>query len=629
MEIEKFQAATADSVPMPDASIPAYKYAKALVSSARSAASNKISTFPQKWKHFRGQDQWAAPRTTAAMDLDRWSFKGICNWTYSTIKTKSAMITGTTPEIFVEPLNGDSTYLQRLQWKAAIEHLLESVRFDQVKKDAYISGAVTGVGVVMWQVRPDPLTDQARLYLTPIKSDEFYCDPSADCITSPNCRFVVWEPTLDMSTIRQMWPTKADEVKVDPKQITGGFSYSTKGDENLIYGTSGEFYVDQQNILCARRAKVCFLWIVDESLTKDVEKVLVKQGGQGYACVSCSAVYREGEYDGGNCPTCQGYVGDYTIPDEFQENIIEEKRYPYGRLIIYSGDTLLYDGKNIYEIEGVFPFAVYHHARIPGDFHGENDVDMLESLQNGMNINISQGVDYIRLSVNGPFEYPVGAKTYTEMGNGPAERHPVPDHLAGKAHFISPQNFNTQAWQAVMDAFERQFSITGGLGQIGFSQTSSPPISATEAEIANARLSDRMKGETEEFSRFCTDVANIGKQLARQFYTDPVAVSARFPDSVVRTMSIELSQLPDVNIRIVMQHQASIRDKQIGQNVAMGLQSGMIDSPNAPIFLESVGVPANRIREIMEEKALAAEIGPAPPSPQTEQGGMNAELLTQ
>lgn len=627
MEITQFHQVSESAPPVPDSALPAYKYAKALVNSARSSASPKTSTFKAKWDRFQGRNHWDAPKTMAAKRIDEWSFKGVCNWTYSSIKTKTAMITGATPEIFIEPI-GDSTYLQRLQWKAAIEHLLESVRFDQVKKDAYISGAVTGVGIVMWQVRPDPLTDQDRLYLTPIKSEEFYCDPSADSINSPNCRFVVWEPELDMSTIRQMWPGKADQVKVEPKQITGGYTYSSKGDENLIYGNAGEFYVDQQNTLCARKARVCFVWIVDESLTKDVEKVLVKQGGQGYACVSCGEVFRPGEHDGGNCPTCQGFVGDVEIPNEYQENIVMEKQYPYGRLIIYSGDTLLYDGPNIYDIEGVFPFAVYHHDRIPGSFYGQNDVDSMSSLQTAENTVLSMGVDGVVLGMFGPFEYPVGAKAYTSMGNGPKQGYPVPDHLAGKARSIPMSGADTNLWNAVLQSIERQFQIHTGLIS-PMTNPGSAPISATEAEITNSRLSDRMKGESEEFSRFCTDVANIGKQLAKQFYTNPVEVAAQFPDSVVRTMEVEISSLPDVNVRIKMEHAASIRDKQIGQNVAMGLQNGMLDGPNAKIFLESVGVPAGRIREIVEEKALAQEIGPPAPAPLPPQGGMDAELLPQ
>lgn len=613
-----------------DSDLAAYRYARALCESARSVSSQRLQSLARNWDFLMGKDHWPKAVTTAAAMLDQWAFRGVVNWTYATVKTKASMITGSAADIFIEPLDEASKYYDRLLIKSAIEHELDRVNSRQVAYDCYISGSVTGVGVAMWSMKPDPLTGIEKLTLVPIKTDEFYRDPSADMIESENCRFVVWSPELDMSTIRQMWPSRAKDVKPEMRQVAGGWTYKPNDqDAHLITGTAGEFVVDQQNTLSSRKARVNFVWIRDEEIARDLQEVVLLQSRPGYQCVSCGELYEADGSVEGQCPTCGGNLENVDLPPKTQTNEVIRKAYPYGRLTVYSGDTLLYDGENPYEIETVFPFAIYYHDRIPGQFYGSNDVDMLKSLQEAQNTTVGQLIDYVRLSVNGPFEYPVGAKSYTEMGNGPAERHPVPDHLAGKAHYVSPQNFNVAAWSALHGSLYQHFQIVSGLGSIGFSQTSSPPISATEAEIANARLSDRMKGHAEWFGFFLSNLANIGYQMMKQFYSDPIGMKVQMPDSEVKSIQVEVQSLPKAAIRVVVNTQETVKDKLLGQNLSQFAGSGGLDTPYADIVLEALGTPANRIRELMERRGLQEELtgGPAPPPPQMEQpqpqeGGM-------
>lgn len=630
--------------PVPDKDLPSYKYARALCESARPGDNSKAKTFKSNWDFLRGRNQWPTPGNSVALRLDQWSFRGVVNWCYSVIKTKCAMITSASADVFCDPLDDTSTYFERLQVKAVLEDDLARLNLKEVKRSAYLSGSVTGIGVSMMTLKPDTLTGTVSTVLTPINSSEFFIDPSADSHRSPNCRFVVWEPTLDMSTIREMWPSKALQVKPDIRQVTGGFTYKPdRTDDNLIYGTGGEFTVDNQNRLMSRKARVSFVWVKDESLIEDLHEVIIKEATAGYGCVSCGALYEPDSMPGlsenGPCPMCGGDFENSEIPTKTRQDKVIRKKYPYGRLIAYSGQTLLYDGDNPYEIETVFPFAVYQHDPIPGDFYGENDVALLHSLQEEQNKTVGELIDYVRMGVNGPVCYPVGYTALGSMGNAPATMLPGPNQLAWKPFILRPEGFDIQSWGALHAALTQHFQVVSGLAQ-SLQGPSSPPISATEAEISNARLSDRMKGHAQEFSTYLSEIASLDNQLLRQAAEynaqilgenyGPTNVAMTMPDSTVKSVAIEMQKLPKVNVRVTIDTDISVKDKLQGQNLMAFTtpgpngQSGM-DSPYADITLGKLGFSDSEIKEFMARRGLQQELLPpgqdqlpAPSPPQQE-----------
>lgn len=643
------QEIASSAEPTPDKDVDAYKYARALCESARSVASEKTKTFKQNWDFLRGRNQWAIAGNRAAIDMSNWSFRGVVNWCYSVIKTKAAMICGAPSDVFCDPLDDGSTYYDRLLVKSAIEDDMARLNFTDVKRDAYISGSVTGIGVSMLSTKPDPLTGSMATVLTPVNSSEFFVDPSCDSTRSPNCRFVVWEPELDMSTIRAMWPSKAAYVKPETRQVTGGFTYRPDStDDNLVYGTAGEFVVDQTNTLRSRKARVSFVWIKDESITEDLQEVIIRQPMEGTGCISCGATYDSGTIPDGPCPMCGGDMEAVTIPAKTEWNKRISRAYPYGRLIAYSGQTLLYDGQNPYDIETVFPFAVYQHDRIPGDFHGENDVALLHSLQQEQNRTVGQLIDYVRMGVNGPVCYPVAYTAISSQGNGPSTRLPGPNQLPWKPFILRPEGFDIQSWAALQNSLNQHFQVVSGLAQ-SLQGPSSPPISATEAEIANARLSDRMKGHAQEFSTYCSEVASMVDQVRRQIAAEeeqkaqergepaPIqTIAVTMPDSTVKAIDLEWHKLPKVSVRIVINTELSIKDKLQGQNLMAFTtpgpsgQSGM-DSPYADITLGKLGFSDSEIKEFMARRGLQHELLPpgaaqpaAAPQPQgqPQPGGM-------
>lgn len=640
MVIQSYEDATSNAVDKPrgsDTALPAYRYAKALVQAAKGPIEGRTKNFRINWDKFLGRYNWVSPSSGGARILAHWCFKGVVNWTFATIKTKASMILGARSEIHVESFDNKSTYYERLLVKSAEEHLLKNVRFEDVKRDAYLSGSVTGVGISMWQYRADPITGAFKLVALPIRSDEFFPDSSVDSITNPDCRFVVWSTNMEMSRVGEIFRGKSSQVKTNASNIQDptGVTRSTVDDSNLIYGDGQTLDKNSMNA-ATRKATINFVWIRDESMIEELRDVLVSEAENGLWCATCATSYTLDSMVEGmdNCPKCDAPLENVTIPPKMRTDTTLRRAYPFGRLIVYSGDVLLFDGNNPWELEGVYPFAVYHHDRVPGEFLGSNDVDLLDALQDAQNRTIGQIIDSTRLSLNGVFIYPMSCKSFTEMGVGPAERHPLPDSIPWQPRFVSPDATNLGLAQLALGAIKEQFVVVSGLGGPSLGETSSPPISATEAEISNARLSDRMRAHVHEMEIYCTDFAEIGRQLAVQFYDGEHSVPVRFPNSSLEDIMLEWKNLPNVRVKVSINTQDSIKDKQIGQNITTGLQSGILDSPYSKLYLELVGATPSQIRELEERKALEQELkqaiptaGPTlglAPQPGPDTGGMNA-----
>jgi hypothetical protein len=618
MALQSYEDASATKDPPkgPDTALPAYRYAKTLVTAAKGAIEGRTKNFKQLWDRYQGRYNWTSPTSGGARALASWCFQGVVNWTFSAINTKASMILGASADIYVDSLDQESTYYDRLLVKSAVDHLLKTVRFNDLKRDAYMSGSVTGVGITMWQYRADHITGEWKLVGVPIRSDEFFPDPSVDSPNHPDCRFVVWSTDMQMSRVREIFMGKSKDVKANLSNVQepGSMAYTVPGDSNLIEG-HGQILDPQKGNAATRKAKVNFIWVKDESMIEELREVMVSEAEPGLWCADCAQTFAMDAVESDICPTCGNPMENVTIPPKMRSDVTIRRAYPYGRLIVTSGDTLLFDGQNPCQLEGCFPFAVYHHYRIPGEYLGANDVELLDSLQDAQNRTVGQIIDSTRLSLNGVFIYPVSCKSFTAMGVAPAERHPCPDNLPWQPHFVSPDSTNLGLAQLALGAIKEQFIVVSGLGGPSLSEVSSPPISATEAEIANARLSDRMKQHAREFATYCSDFAEIGRQLAVQFYGDmEMNVPVTMPNSTVKDVMVEWSNLPNVRVRVSVSSQESIKDKQVGQNITIGMQSGILDSPYAKLYLELVGASPNQIKEVMDNKALETELrGGAPP----------------
>jgi len=579
--------------------------------------------------------------TQAARELSSWSSQTVRNWLFALVNNKNGKIKEAEPTLTVEDLDDSTDSMQRLVVKSHMEHELARLRWLPIRSKIFQWGAAGGMGVSMTTLRPDPNLDPAQpleqkmlVLLRAINPEEFYFDPSVDEIHDPECRYVVWEPLMDFSKLFEMWPTAAAKLKpegpkMDISTASGQFDSVTyksqSNDDNLIYGSSGTYLQEPKGKLALRKARVCFVWIRNESIVAEVERTVIKEPRTGYHCPSCDLTYDEPT---DMCAACGGTTEAIRVPGEASETRRIRRAYPYGRLIVYSGDSLIYDGDNPYELEEVFPFQTYYHYQPPGRPYGYGDVALLKPIQDAADLSISQLQDYVVLAVYGLMEYPMGAKAYSKLGNAPRQTYPVPDHLVGKARIISPSDFNSPAWEALDRTLFREMQVVGQLEDTAGPPFGQAPISATEVQAIQSALSAGMRGHLERLNDWDTQVANAVFQLGKQAYgarSAPVVM----PDGARKPIEADWSSFRDVRIRISASIKEAQEDKNLGQNTLGLIQGGLLPREDLDLALPKLGWSAQDIKELNERNQLRQEIAPPglPPVPPQEaiappEGGM-------
>jgi hypothetical protein len=469
-------------------------------------------------------------------------------------------------------------------------------------------------------VVPDKLTGDMAIELLPINADEFFIDPSADDPRDPRCRYVVWEPTLDMSEVRQISRTKAHNVSAEYQTVsseTSNYTYNSGNtDENLIYGTAGEFLVDTNSKLQARRAKVCFVWIRDtDTLIEELQETVLQEPTDGLECISCGLMYpatEELEADS-PCPTCGGDMEAATIPAKTKHDRVVRRAYPYGRLIVYSGKTLLFDGPNELEIEGVFPFMAYRHYEVPGVFYGYGDVTLLKSSQMIADKTIGQVVDYVRLAANGPIVVPMGEPAWTKLGNAPNQVMPMKPQNCNLVRYMSPQNFNVQAVDLLERMTQRDFQIVSGFSDPVAGIVSQFPMSSEQSQMQGQTFSTRTMAHRRLFDEFQSECASVCWQLMKQFYTDPMRVRVEMPNTELKSVEVAVQQLPqNVNVRVTASLEKTLQDKNLGQNLA-GLVSAGLVPPDPDLILPKIIGDSETARQLIERQNIHNELNPGQP----------------
>jgi DNA-directed RNA polymerase subunit RPC12/RpoP len=624
----------------PDTQLPGYKYGRALAEAARSAAYPFTRTFKNNWDFLIGKDHWRIPATAAAMALDEWTCKSVRNYLFAVVDDKAASVSAGDPSVIVEPMDEKTTYYQRLLISSAIEHELKRLNARKVARNVYLWGSACGIGVSMMTTKPDPVTGSMGIKLTAIDPSEFFPDPSADSLET--CRYVVWEPLLDMSVIRELFESKAAYVKPEFQSVSGqpsGITYKPSStDDNLIYGPAHEFVVDSGSMLKIRKARTCFIWIRDEdSLIRELRQTVLRQGTEGYKCSECGVVHEDGSTDyeltaDHACPMCGGDLSRVEIPSDVRNEFVMRRKYPFGRLIVYSGATLLYDGPNPHEIDQVFPFAVYPHYDVPsGSFWKVGDVSLLRSVQGVADVTMGQVVDYVRLAANGPIIVPIGEPAFIKLGNAPNQIIPMKPQNCSLPRYMTPTNFNVQAVDLLERMLQRDFQVVSGRTDPVAGMPSAFPLSSEQAVGQQQSFSSRIGAHRRRMDDYESTVASIVWQLMQQHYEDPMTVGVTMPNSELQSVQMEVQTLPrDVRVRVSTSLEKMHADKNVGQNLTMMLQSGIIPPQVAQtmldVFLPLVVKDPEVARQVMERINIDKEINPQGPQAPQPMGGPNAQL---
>jgi len=620
-----------------------WELASSLIEAARAASLPKTQTFQEDYRFFLGENHYPTPENYRAVLQFGWRNQGVRNWLFATIDHKAAVILDPEPSVHVSDPNGALSFVDRVRIGFAVRAEARRLRWNELFEDMFLDGAVLGKGLIMLRSQYDKLTQSTKIFAESVDPTSFYHDPSASRLSE--CRFVVWEPVMDISDIRAAFPEKADLVTADASytvaQLGAGRDGWTLRDSELPLVTSaGEFTFSREGAVTARKARVGWVWVKDETLVEDIEKKVIRPAGVGIQCIACGSTFEHSETPmmidpaGGSyraCPDCGSAALQEVALPEVSENVPSPPRrlYPFGRLLVKCGNVMLYDGPNPERIEEVFPFIEYNHYRIPRRFWGYGDVALLRSSQRAANRIVAMAIDYLRLAGNGPFEYPADAEAYTNLGAIPGQIVPVPTHCSGLAHWVHPSGYDVIMHQILDAIILQDFQRVGGVTDVSTGVSPSSPTSGVEVRARQAAASTRLGQHMRRLNQSRSDFLRILWQMEVQHYNQEQPVPV--PDYLGNYESIRMnvSELPPiVGIEVTANPDDIERDALMGQNLAGLIASGGLVNPLIQPFLDvalvAYGLDWSTAREIQQRVAYLNATAPpqseGPSSPNGESG---------
>lgn len=611
---------------------PAFLYARSLLESAKAASQIYTGTFSEDEKFALGENQWPQYASYRAWLRDRWKNQSVRNYVWSTIRQKLAVMLSAEPTISVEPLSEEVTWEQRQDIASVMRHDMERARWKQMRRDVAIDGSILGKGIAHIYPLQDPLTGMFTVAYELVDPRRFYADPARTEIASS--RYVVYEPEMDMASIRRIFPETYQLVKPSSRSV-GSFGSEVYGRsaQDLIYGGStGEFSLSAKDgVVRDRFSDVAFLYIQDQTVIEEAKAVLERAAQPGYHCNSCGADFpAEGavtdprmQGSGPMCPTCFGTeLSRVTLPETYAYDTEKSKKYPFGRLICFTKDALLFDGDAKTGLRDVFPFAEYSHQRVTRRFWGHGDVADLKEVQRALNKNIAQAIDNLRYAGNAPMEVPAEVPAYRKLGNRPGDQIPVPAPFMGLARYLSPNSYNVNLHQIVDTILKRDFQEIAGVSDVSFGIAPQGSTSGVEVQARQAAANSRLGLHVSELNAFDSELANKHFQMANYLYREPRAFVSRDAAGNMEAIVREVSSFPaDVQVVVHASIDQSQKDNLFGQNLVALVDKGQIGF-YPDLMLPLMGATdKNLVREIAareegrkQQMAQAAQPGAPPPS---------------
>lgn len=503
----------------------------------------------------------------------------------------------------------------------AVRHELERCNWHDLREDTYLTASIGKVGIAMVRTERDRLNGEYKVALDPADITRFYPDPSGSRLY--DCEYVCYEPQLDMSKVRAICdaygvPEKYKKIVPNASSSTGTMPTVSRSrtDDEIVYAPGSEIALSSKNEIRTRKANVAFIWIKDDALSVEVKSTVDSkpEADADLTCTTCGMVYESDETP--TCPECGSAEATYAE----QTNM-----YPFGRLIVLCQEQVLYDGQNPLEIDCVFPFAAYVHYRIPGEFWGFSDLDLLKSNQMQADKTVSQLIDAMRLTSMGYLQIPAGEPAWANVTNEPGQKVPTRPENKDTTRWITPQGYNPQLHSIADNTIYSDFQRISGETDMAVSQAPSAPDSATEVKSRDTTRNQRIGRHLDAMNQFSSDLASLVWQVMVQYYVGPRPFMFSPNGSQFESVVLDVSTLPrNLRIRVEADIDAIEKDKLAGQNLVMAMQSGVI--PMMPdILLRALGTPEPIINEIMnrpemqmhlmmmQNQAAAMAMGAPPP----------------
>ena len=383
--------------------------------------------------------------------------QAIPNHVFATVETIKPIMFTNPPKNIVYPTSEDG-FDKAIMVQDTLDYEWKRTRLLPKILDCLTNGLIYGTFIVglFWDGKKDKIGQIEPKIISPFN---FFIDPMANEIDDAEyCGYATYK---SLGELIKYYPDKAEELK---KQATNTL------DDDLTFGKNKDNVKDQLlYIECYFR---------DYSTEVEIEN-------------------------------------DEETGDKYK---VTKMKYPKGRRVIIAGDILLYDGENPYDT-GKFPFVSWNCYKIPGQFWGMSEVEVLVTIQKEICSLYNDVIDNAHLNGNAPWI--IDKNSGVEKGSltndkglvvrknpGTEVRRETPPSMpAYIQNIINDLKYDVQVVSGVYDATrgERPASITSGVAIQALQDSSQ----------------GRIRLKTQNLEYLLTELGSMWVKYMQQFWTLP------------------------------------------------------------------------------------------------------------
>lgn len=384
--------------------------------------------------------------------------QAIPNHIFSTVETVKPIMFTNPPKNIVYPKSEDG-FAKAMMVQETLDYEWQRTRLLPKILDSLTNGLIYGTFIIglFWDAKKDKIGQIEPKIISPFN---FFIDPMANEIDDAEyCGYATYK---SLGELIKMYPDKAEDLK---KNSTSSL------DDDLTFGKKKDNVKDQLLYL--------------EFYFKDY---------------STEATIEEDEETG----------------DKYK---VTKIKYPNGRRVIVAGDVLLFDGENPYKMGGKFPFVSWSCYKLPGQFWGMSEVEMLVSVQKEICNLYNDIIDNAHLNGNAPWIMDKNSgveknsltndKGLVVRKNPGTEvrREAPPSMPAYMQNIINDLKYDVQIISGVFDATrgERPMSITSGVAIQALQDSSQ----------------GRIRLKTQNLEYLLSELGSMWVQCIQQFWVTP------------------------------------------------------------------------------------------------------------
>lgn len=341
-----------------------HSHALAMLDASRKACNKRHNIFDEAHRFIHENKHWRIPRPPEISD-----YSG--NMLFANVRTKTALVTDNKPMYDITPTKSLPVTVGNVtidyETVEKLKCLLEDYgwyhwQLEERVESAALDGFSYGTGIIKVAWDPDtnyPLGDVGPYRVSPWAFFPFPRTPE-NLQEGDGC---VEARVMRVDDVRRRFPDKAKyiepqsdfselryDLEIQPSEAEGGVgSYATEGtggysDRDDYQQTKGP---GRDGRYAVERVLVWEMYVRDNE-TEDIEE-----------------------------PVIDDNTGEVIIDPEtgdIETEIVTRKKYPRGRLLIFTSRCVLYDGPNPNR-DGKFPYAVFKAYTVPGQFWGVGEYE--------------------------------------------------------------------------------------------------------------------------------------------------------------------------------------------------------------------------------------------------------------